>query len=79
MLAPTRVDMLIKAKHYRPNPEFKDTDHCVELDFQDNEAIKQFRNLLARALNCMDPQQTEDWVALQDKLDEVVKEIDSEN
>ena len=55
MLAPTRVDMLIKAKHYRPNPEFKDTDHCVELDFQDNEAIKQFRNLLARALNCMDP------------------------
>ena len=69
--------MLIKARHYKPSPDFNETDHCVDIGLQDNEAIKQFRNLLARALNCMDPQQTKDWVALQDKLDEVVKEIDS--
>ena len=71
--------MLLRVKHYRPNPEFKEQEHCIDFILEDNEAIKQFRNLLARALNCMDPQQTEDWVALQDKLDEVVKEIDSEN
>lgn len=68
---------MIRVKHYLPNPEFAETDHCLAMSL-DNIGIRQLHSLLQRALNCADPQRWPDWVALQDKLDEVMKQIGGE-
>ncbi len=39
-------------------------------------ALEQFDAILARALNCADPQKHKDWVELSDKLREFIRAAD---
>lgn len=39
-------------------------------------SLEQFENILARALNCADPQKYAEWVAVSDKLQEFLRAAD---